>query len=93
MAKNFLKQVMDKQPEGSIDTKAFIAKIESGYVVGKGEPEQLAEPEPKPEPLAEPKPVAVAKINKHEIIERLKKNYFSIESKEYERILEEFKKM
>ena len=39
MAKNFLKQVMDKQPEGAIDTKAFIAKIESGYIAGKGQPE------------------------------------------------------
>jgi hypothetical protein len=39
MAKNFLKQVMDKQPEGAIDTKAFIEKIESGYIAGKGIPE------------------------------------------------------
>jgi CRISPR/Cas system-associated exonuclease Cas4 (RecB family) len=31
MAKNFLKQVLDKQPEGPIDTKALIEKIESGY--------------------------------------------------------------
>jgi len=36
MAKNFLKQVMDKQPEGPIDTKALIAKIESGYVANRG---------------------------------------------------------
>lgn len=36
MAKNFLKQVIDKQPEGAIDTKALIAKIESGYLVGQG---------------------------------------------------------
>lgn len=35
MAKNFLKQVMNKQPEGAIDTKAFIEKIESGYVAGR----------------------------------------------------------
>lgn len=35
MAKNFLKQVMDKQPEGAIDAKAFIEKIESGYLVGR----------------------------------------------------------
>lgn len=31
MAKNFLKQVLDKQPEGPVDTKALIAKIEEGY--------------------------------------------------------------
>jgi CRISPR/Cas system-associated exonuclease Cas4 (RecB family) len=36
MAKNFLKQVLDKQPEGPIDTKALIAKIESGYVANRG---------------------------------------------------------
>ena len=36
MAKNFLKQVMDKQPEGPIDTKALIAKIESGYTANRG---------------------------------------------------------
>jgi CRISPR/Cas system-associated exonuclease Cas4 (RecB family) len=36
MAKNFLKQVMDKQPEGPIDTKALIEKIESGYVANRG---------------------------------------------------------
>ena len=35
MAKNFLKQVMDKRPEGPIDTKALIEKIESGYLVGR----------------------------------------------------------
>ena len=35
MAKNFLKQVMDKQPEGPIDTKALISKIESGYIEGR----------------------------------------------------------
>lgn len=35
MAKNFLKQVMNKQPEGPIDTKALIEKIESGYLVGR----------------------------------------------------------
>lgn len=35
MAKNFLKQVMNKQPEGAIDTKAFIEKIESGYLEGR----------------------------------------------------------
>ena len=35
MAKNFLKQVMDKQPEGPINTKALIEKIESGYLVGR----------------------------------------------------------
>jgi CRISPR/Cas system-associated exonuclease Cas4 (RecB family) len=38
MAKNFLKQVLDKQQEGPIDTKALIEKIESGYVV-KRQPE------------------------------------------------------
>ena len=32
MAKNFLKHVLNKQPDGPIDTKEFIAKIESGYV-------------------------------------------------------------
>lgn len=36
MAKNFLKQVLDKQPEGPIDTKAFIEKIESGYTANRG---------------------------------------------------------
>lgn len=36
MAKNFLKQVMDKQPEGPIDTKALISKIESGYTATRG---------------------------------------------------------
>lgn len=36
MAKNFLKQVMDKQPEGPIDTKALISKIESGYTAKRG---------------------------------------------------------
>ena len=36
MAKNFLKQVIDKQPEGPIDTKAFIEKIESGYTANRG---------------------------------------------------------
>lgn len=36
MAKNFLKQVLDKQPEGPIDTKAFIAKIEEGYTANNG---------------------------------------------------------
>lgn len=36
MAKNFLKQVLDKQPEGPIDLKAFIQKIESGYVANRG---------------------------------------------------------
>jgi hypothetical protein len=35
MAKNFLKQVMNKQPEGPIDTKALIQKIESGYLAGR----------------------------------------------------------
>lgn len=38
MAKNFLKQVLDKQQEGPIDTKALIEKIESGYVA-KRQPE------------------------------------------------------
>jgi CRISPR/Cas system-associated exonuclease Cas4 (RecB family) len=33
MAKNFLKQVMDKQPEGPIDTKKLIQVIEAGYTV------------------------------------------------------------
>ena len=36
MAKNFLKQVLDKQPEGPIDTKALIEKIESGYTANRG---------------------------------------------------------
>jgi len=36
MAKNFLKQVMDKRPEGPIDTKALIEKIESGYLANRG---------------------------------------------------------
>lgn len=36
MAKNFLKQVMDKKSEGPIDTKALIQKIESGYVANRG---------------------------------------------------------
>lgn len=36
MAKNFLKQVMDKKPEGPIDTKALIQKIESGYTANRG---------------------------------------------------------
>ena len=35
MAKNFLKQVMNKQPEGPIDTKSLVEKIESGYLVGR----------------------------------------------------------
>lgn len=36
MAKNFLKQVLDKVPDGPIDTKALIAKIESGYTADRG---------------------------------------------------------
>lgn len=36
MAKNFLKQVMDKKPDGPIDTKAFIEKIEQGYIANRG---------------------------------------------------------
>lgn len=36
MAKNFLKQVLDKVPEGPIDTKALIEKIESGYTADRG---------------------------------------------------------
>lgn len=36
MAKNFLKQVMDKKPEGPIDTRALIQKIESGYTANRG---------------------------------------------------------
>lgn len=35
MAKNFLKQVLDKQQQGPIDTKALIEKIESGYVANR----------------------------------------------------------
>jgi CRISPR/Cas system-associated exonuclease Cas4 (RecB family) len=35
MAKNFLKQVLDKQPTGPIDTKALISKIEEGYTVNR----------------------------------------------------------
>jgi CRISPR/Cas system-associated exonuclease Cas4 (RecB family) len=36
MTKNFLKQVMDKQPEGPINHKDLIATIESGYVAKRG---------------------------------------------------------
>lgn len=36
MAKNFMKEIVNKQPEGAIDTKALIAKIESGYTAGQG---------------------------------------------------------
>ena len=36
MATNFLKQHVNKQPEGAIDTKAFIEKIESGYLIDQG---------------------------------------------------------
>jgi hypothetical protein len=36
MATNFLKQALNKQPEGAIDTKAFIQKIESGYTANNG---------------------------------------------------------
>ena len=36
MAKNFLKQVLDKQPEGPIDLKGLIKKIESGYTANRG---------------------------------------------------------
>jgi len=36
MAKNFLKQVVNKQPESAIDTKAFIERIESGYTANNG---------------------------------------------------------
>lgn len=39
MAKNFLKQVLDKQPDSAIDTKAFIQKIESGYITENGVPQ------------------------------------------------------
>jgi len=35
MAKNFMKAVLDKQPEGPIDTKALIEKIESGYTINR----------------------------------------------------------
>ncbi|MEY3311891.1 MAG: hypothetical protein RL348_1234 [Bacteroidota bacterium] len=35
MAKNFLKQVIDKQPEGPINTKQLIDKIESGYSINR----------------------------------------------------------
>lgn len=35
MAKNFLKQVLDKKEEGGIDTKALIEKIESGYIANR----------------------------------------------------------
>jgi CRISPR/Cas system-associated exonuclease Cas4 (RecB family) len=35
MAKNFLKQVMDKQPSGPIDTRELISKIEEGYTVNR----------------------------------------------------------
>ena len=33
MAKNFMKEIVNKQPEGAIDTKALISKIESGYLI------------------------------------------------------------
>jgi CRISPR/Cas system-associated exonuclease Cas4 (RecB family) len=36
MAKNFMKQALNKQPEGAIDTKAFIEKIETGYTANNG---------------------------------------------------------
>jgi CRISPR/Cas system-associated exonuclease Cas4 (RecB family) len=36
MATNFLKQALNKQPEGAIDTKAFIEKIETGYTANNG---------------------------------------------------------
>ena len=36
MPKNFLKQVLDKQPSGPINTRKFIEKAESGYLVGRG---------------------------------------------------------
>jgi CRISPR/Cas system-associated exonuclease Cas4 (RecB family) len=36
MATNFLKQALNKQPEGAIDTKAFISKIEEGYTAANG---------------------------------------------------------
>ena len=36
MAKNFLKEVINKQPDNAIDTKAFIEKIESGYTAKNG---------------------------------------------------------
>ena len=36
MAKNFLKQILDKQPEGPIDLKSLIEKIESGYTANRG---------------------------------------------------------
>ena len=36
MAKNFMKQVINKQPDAAIDTKALIAKIESGYTANQG---------------------------------------------------------
>lgn len=35
MAKNFLKQVIDKQPDSAIDTKAFIETVESGYTINR----------------------------------------------------------
>jgi CRISPR/Cas system-associated exonuclease Cas4 (RecB family) len=36
MTKNFLKQVMDKQPEGPINHKDLIETIQSGYVAKRG---------------------------------------------------------
>ena len=36
MAKNFMKAMLDKQPEGPIDTKALIKRIESGYTANRG---------------------------------------------------------
>lgn len=35
MAKNFLKQVLDKQSEDGFNTKAFIEKVESGYLANR----------------------------------------------------------
>lgn len=37
MVKNFLKEIVDKQPAGPINTKELIKKIESGYTAGMGE--------------------------------------------------------
>jgi CRISPR/Cas system-associated exonuclease Cas4 (RecB family) len=35
MAKNFMKQILDKRPEDRINTKDLISKIESGYTVNR----------------------------------------------------------
>lgn len=36
MAKNFMKTIMEKEPEGPINTKDLISKIETGYLIDQG---------------------------------------------------------